>query len=85
MWLLAGPLWGRAGGIRAVKPRQGLPGPQGGDLAANGGCCVHGFPATDRHGLAQRYLATALRSATLCGDKALGAHVLADLAYQAAS
>lgn len=37
------------------------------------------------HGLAQRYFATALRAAHQVDDQALCAHVLADLAFQAAS
>ncbi|MFD7073957.1 carph-isopro domain-containing protein [Nocardioides sp. NPDC059952] len=37
------------------------------------------------HGLAQRYFATALRAAHQVDDQALCAHILADLAFQAAS
>jgi hypothetical protein len=46
-----------------------------------------GWAAFDagRHGLAQRYYLTALRAAHQAGDRQLGAHVLADLAFQAAS
>lgn len=42
------------------------------------------FDAAD-HGLAQRYFATALRAAHQVDDKPLCAHILADLAFQAAS
>lgn len=46
-----------------------------------------GWAAFDagRHGLAQRYHLTALRAAHQAGDRQLGVHVLADLAFQAAS
>jgi hypothetical protein len=37
------------------------------------------------HGLAQRYLFTALRIANECGYSAMAAHIVADLAFQAAS
>ncbi len=45
-----------------------------------------GWMAADaeRHGLAQRYYLTALRAAHNAGDKALGAHVLAAMASNAA-
>ncbi|MGW0734451.1 transcriptional regulator [Streptomyces sp. NPDC002851] len=42
------------------------------------------FDATE-HGLAQRYFATALRAAHQVNDKALCAHILADMSFQAAS
>lgn len=42
------------------------------------------FDAAD-HGLAQRYFATALRAAHQVDDKPLCAHILADLAFQAAA
>jgi hypothetical protein len=42
------------------------------------------FDAGD-HGLAQRYFATALRAVHQVNDKPLAAHILADLAFQAAS
>ena len=38
-----------------------------------------------QHGLAQRYFLTALRAAREAGDRPITAHVLADLAFQAAS
>ena len=46
-----------------------------------------GWMALDagKPGLCQRYLFTALRSAHDCGYDAMAAHILADLAYQAAS
>lgn len=46
-----------------------------------------GWMALDagQHGLCQRYLFTALRAAHDCGYDAMGAHILADLAYQGAS
>ena len=46
-----------------------------------------GWMALDagKHGLAQRYLFTALRAAREAGHHALAAHVLGDLAFQAAS
>jgi hypothetical protein len=46
-----------------------------------------GWAAFDagRHGLAQRYYLTALRAAHQAGDRHLAVHVLADLAFQAAS
>lgn len=37
------------------------------------------------HGLAQRYFLTALRTAREAGDRPIAAHILADLAFQAAS
>lgn len=37
------------------------------------------------HGLAQRYLFTALRAAHECGYKTMAAHIVADLAFQAAT
>jgi hypothetical protein len=37
------------------------------------------------HGLAQRYLFTALRAARECGYHAMAAHIVADLAFQAAT
>ena len=40
---------------------------------------------TERHGLAQRYYLTALRTAHNAGDKALGANVLSMMAFNAAS
>ncbi|OIV36950.1 hypothetical protein BIV57_13230 [Mangrovactinospora gilvigrisea] len=39
----------------------------------------------DRHGLAQRYFISALHAADAVADRALAAHILADLAFQAAS
>ena len=42
------------------------------------------FDAGD-HGLAQRYFSTALRAVHQVNDKPLAAHILADLAFQAAS
>lgn len=42
------------------------------------------FDAGD-HGLAQRYFATALRAVHQVNDRPLAAHILADLAFQAAS
>ncbi|WP_211366899.1 hypothetical protein [Pseudonocardia kunmingensis] len=46
-----------------------------------------GWMALDagQHGLAQRYLFTALRAAGAAGYRAMAAHVLADLSFQAAS
>ncbi|MGH3687285.1 MAG: hypothetical protein ACRDRU_22000 [Pseudonocardiaceae bacterium] len=46
-----------------------------------------GWMAADaeRHGLAQRYYLTALRAAHNAGDKALGAHVLSAMAFNAAN
>jgi len=46
-----------------------------------------GWAAFDagRHGLAQRYYFTALRAAHQAGDRRLAVHILADLAFQAAS
>jgi hypothetical protein len=46
-----------------------------------------GWAAFDagRHGLAQRYFITGLRAAHQAGDRQVGAHIVADLAYQAAS
>jgi hypothetical protein len=38
-----------------------------------------------KQGLAQRYFLTALRAARECGDDAMAAHVIADLAFQSAS
>ncbi|WP_432892889.1 transcriptional regulator [Kribbella sp. CA-245084] len=38
-----------------------------------------------QHGQAQRYLFTALRVANECGYRAMAAHIVADLAFQAAS
>jgi len=46
-----------------------------------------GWAAFDagRHGLAQRYYLTALRAAHQAADRQLAAHILADLAFQAAA